>query len=32
MSTYNPDGWVILKFISEEECFYKIFGTWRGDF
>jgi len=33
MSTYNPAGWVILKFIPEEEkCFYKIFGTWRGSF
>ena len=33
MRTYNPDGWVILKFIpEEEECFYKIFGTWRGSF
>tara|TARA_B110000503_G_scaffold17823_1_gene26030 strand:+ start:85 stop:417 length:333 start_codon:yes stop_codon:yes gene_type:complete len=31
MSTYTPDGWIILK-IGGPEPFYKVFGSWRGGF
>jgi len=29
---YTPNGWVILKLESSETLFFKIFGTWRGDY
>lgn len=29
---YTPNGWVILKLESSETLYFKIFGTWRGDY
>jgi hypothetical protein len=30
---YEPDGWVIVKFMPvDAPTFYKIFGTWRGGY
>jgi hypothetical protein len=30
MSNYYPDKWVIVKFTTPKETFYKCFGGWYG--
>jgi len=30
--THKPHGWVILKFTSKEEVYFKIFASWRGGY
>ncbi|TYK66821.1 hypothetical protein [Colwellia echini] len=31
MAIEDPDGWVFLRFTSENgDLYYKVFGTWRG--
>lgn len=29
---YTPDRWAILKFITEEETYYKVLGGWLGGY
>lgn len=29
---YTPDKWVILKFKSKEETWYKVLGSWYGGY
>jgi len=29
---HKPHGWVILKFTSKEEVYFKIFASWRGGY
>lgn len=28
----KPDRWVVLKFTTSEEIFYKVFATWMGGY
>lgn len=32
MSNYKPDYFVLIKFQTEGQTFYKVFATWVGDF
>jgi len=32
MSTYNPDGWVIVKITYDEKVGYRIFADWAGSY
>lgn len=29
---HEPEGWVILKFTSPDDTYFKIFGSWRGGY
>lgn len=29
---YGPDKFVVLKLQTKERLFYKVFGTWYGDY
>lgn len=31
MSTYIPDGWVVIK-LTGTDPHYRVFGSWRGNF
>lgn len=32
MSTYYPDGWVVLKITTGKEVFYRVMACWRGSY
>lgn len=32
MSSYFPDKWVMLKFLSDGKTTYKIFASWSGSY
>ncbi|MBU2969218.1 hypothetical protein KO527_07660 [Pseudoalteromonas sp. C2R02] len=29
--TYTPQGWIILKFTTESDYYFKVFASWRED-
>jgi hypothetical protein len=28
----TPDGWIVIKMETEESIWYKLFGSWNGDY
>ena len=32
MSEYAPDGWVVVKVVTSDKTFYRVFGSWRGGY
>ena len=32
MNEYNPDRWVIVKFVGKDKTWYKVLGSWYGGY